>query len=173
MNKYRMLSALQVLGLMLVAGQAGAADPVADRIINNEGIGFSRLESGQIIAYDTVAAYNHQIVEADCSAHSVQYRGVTWCFANDENRQIFQTAANEDQSNYIPFDGGHCSLGLAFGNLTARGDPRTAVRIGNQLVLNGNFDVRARFLQDSERNMDMASLRFDMAVRDGSLRPNE
>lgn len=163
---------LVMLTLALLPASLKAADPVADVIINNEGIGFSRMESGEVIAYDPVAAYNHQIVEANCDSHSVDYRGVTWCFANSENQQLFQTAANDGQSNYVPFGGGHCSLGLAFGNLTARGDPRTAVRIGNQLVLNGNFDVRSRFLQDSERNMDMATLRFDMAVKDGSLRPN-
>jgi YHS domain-containing protein len=164
---------LIMLALVLLPASLSAAEPVADVIINNEGIGFSRMESGQVIAYDPVAAYNHQIIEADCSAHNVDYRGVTWCFANGENRQLFQSAANDGQNNYIPFGGGHCSLGLAFGNLTARGDPRTAIRIGNQLVLNGNLDVRTRFLQDSERNMDMATLRFDMAVKDGSLSPNE
>jgi len=55
------------------------------------------------------------------------------------------------------------------GNLVARGDPRTAVRIGNQLVLNGNFDVRTSFLQDTERNMDNARLRYELALAAGTL----
>ena len=151
-----------------------AADPVAKAIIENDGIGFSRMADGELIAYDTVAAFeDNAIVIADCDAHSTNYKGVTWCFSNGENQQLFQAAANEGQSKYVPFGGGHCSLGLAFGNLTARGDPRTAVRIGNQLVLNGNFDVRSRFLQDTERNLDMATLRYELAVKDGSLEVNE
>jgi hypothetical protein len=167
----RILPILAILTISLLPSALHAAEPVADAIISNEGIGFSRMDNGRVIAYDTVAAYeNHQVLVADCNSYSVDHRGVTWCFSNAENQQLFQAAADEGQTNYVPFGGGHCSLGLAFGNLTARGDPRTAVRIGNQLVLNGNFDVRSRFLQDSQRNMDMGTLRYEMAVKDGSLR---
>ncbi|MCB1672807.1 MAG: hypothetical protein R3F41_04825 [Gammaproteobacteria bacterium] len=151
-----------------------AADPVAKAIIENNGIGFSRMEEGQVVAYDTVAAYDqHQIVIADCRAHSVDYQGVTWCFSSADNAKSFQDAAASGRNHYVPFGGGHCSLGLSVGNLVARGDPRTAVRIGNLLVLNGNFDVRTRFLMDSERNLDLARLRYEMALKDGSLAPNE
>lgn len=157
-----------------ISFSAQAADPVAKAIIENDGIGFSRVDNGEVIAYDTVAAFeDNATVVADCSSYSTDYEGVTWCFSNGENQQLFQAAASQGQSKYVPFGGGHCSLGLAFGNLTARGDPRTAVRIGNQLVLNGNFDVRSRFLQDSERNLDMATLRYELAVKDGSLESNE
>jgi YHS domain-containing protein len=153
---------------------SSAADAVAKAIIENQGIGFSRVDNGRVIAYDTVAAFeNHQVLVADCSSYSVEHKGVTWCFSNGENQQLFEAAINEGRENYIPFGGGHCSLGLAFGNLTARGDPRTTVRIGNQLVLNGNFDVRSRFLQDSERNLDMATIRYELAVKDGSLEAND
>lgn len=170
----RVLATLATLTIILLPSFLQAAEPVADAIINNEGIGFSRMDNSRLIAYDTVAAYeDHQVLVADCSAYGVDYRGVTWCFSNGKNQQLFQAAADAGQNTYIPFGGGHCSLGLAFGNLTARGDPRTAVRIGNQLVLNGNFDVRSRFLQDSQRNMDMGTLRYEMALKDGSLRPGE
>lgn len=153
---------------------AQAAEPVAKAIIENDGIAFSRMDNGRLIAYDTVAAFEDNMsLVADCSAYSTEYEGVTWCFSNGENKQLFEAAAQEGRNKYVPFGGGHCSLGLASGNLTARGDPRTAVRIGNQLVLNGNFDVRARFLQDSQRNLDMATIRYDMAIKDGSLEMNK
>ncbi|MCI5105313.1 MAG: hypothetical protein MRY76_01230 [Pseudomonadales bacterium] len=166
--------ALAAAALALIPVLGTAAEPVAKAIIENQGIGFSRVDNNRVIAYDTVAAYeNHQVLVADCNSYSVEHRGVTWCFSNAENQQLFEAAVNEGRENYIPFGGGHCSLGLAFGNLTARGDPRTTVRIGNQLVLNGNFDVRSRFLQDSERNLDMATIRYEMAVKDGSLEVND
>lgn len=177
--KSRVISKILTLAAVLTAAAlfpftAQAAEPVAKAIIENDGIGFSRVDNGRVIAYDAVAAFeDHMTLVADCSTYSVDYKGVTWCFSNGENQQLFQAAVNDGQEKYIPFGGGHCSLGLAFGNLTARGDPRTAVRIGNQLVLNGNFDVRSRFLQDSERNLDMATLRYELAVKDGSLEAND
>lgn len=64
------------------------------------------------------------------------------------------------------------ALDLAWGNLTARGDPRTAVRIGDLLVLNGRFVVRTSFLEDTERNIDNARLRYELALAAGTLKPN-
>jgi hypothetical protein len=111
-------------------------------MINNNGIAFSRMEEGQVLAYDPVAAFDsHTVMLADCGAHKAELQGVSWCFASAENAQTFIAATTESgQNKYIPFGGGHCSLGLAFNNLVARGDPRTAVRVGDSLVLNGNFD---------------------------------
>lgn len=163
-------SIVLVTGLLSTA--VSAAEPVLQTIINNNGIAFSRLEEGRVIAYDPVAAYEqHMITEANCDAFRADYQGVSWCFANAENLQMFQAAAEENRSTYVPFAGGHCTMGMANGNLVARGDPRTAVRIGNTLVLNGNFNVRTSFLTDTERNMDNARLRFQMAQDSGRLSP--
>lgn len=162
---------------MLVLALAGSPPPAAaqqvpDAIINNDGIGFSRTVDGQTVAYDLVAAYDENaVVQADCAAYKARVQGVSWCFSSAANRRTFEDATQENGRNhYLPFVGGHCSMGMSVGNLTARGDPRTAVRIGNQLVLNGNFDVRASFLQDTERNMDNARLRYELAIASGDLR---
>jgi hypothetical protein len=140
-------------------------------MINNNGIAFSRMEEGQVIAYDTVAAFDsHAVMLADCSAHKTDLLGVSWCFASAENAQTFIAATTESgQNKYVPFGGGHCSLGLAFNNLVARGDPRTAVRVGDSLVLNGNFDVRARFLSATETNMSNALKNFEAGIAEGKL----
>lgn len=140
-------------------------------MINNNGIAFSRMEEGQVIAYDPVAAFDsHSVMLADCSAHKTDLQGVSWCFASAENAQTFVAATTESgQNKYIPFGGGHCSLGLAFNNLVARGDPRTAVRVGESLVLNGNFDVRARFLAATETNMSNALKNFETGIAEGKL----
>lgn len=170
----RIVSLLFAAHLALLSGAAAAQD-VPDAIIHNEGIGFSRVIDGELVVFDLVAAYdNHAIVEADCSAYQAQVKGVNWCFATEENKAAFEAETQENGNNkYLPFVGGHCALGMANGNLTATGDPRTAVRIGNQLVLNGRFVVRTRFLEDSERNMDNATLRYQLALAAGELRSND
>jgi len=146
-----------------------------DAIINNQGIGFSRMDDGAVIAYDLVEAYdNHIVALANCGAFKSSAQGVSWCFSSAANQASFDAATQDDGRNhYLPFVGGHCSMGMSLGNLTARGDPRTAVRIGNQLVLNGNLNVRTSFLQDTERNMDNARLRYQLANANGDLRQND
>lgn len=142
-------------------------------IINNNGIAFSRKDGDQTVAYDPVAAYDqHMISIADCSRFKVDLQGVSWCFASAENAQTFSNATTaEGYNHYVPFGGGHCALGLVFNNLAARGDPRTAIRVGDKLVLNGNFDVRSRFLTNTENNMSQASSNFESAIADGKLVP--
>src|SRR5690606_40192794 len=99
-----------------------------DAIINNDGIGFSRMQDGQLMAYDLVAAYDeHSIVVADCARFKANAQGVNWCFASAANQSSFEAANEENGRNhYLPFVGGHCAMGMSVGNLTARGDPRTA-----------------------------------------------
>lgn len=157
--------------LMLTASLAASAQETHPVIINNDGIGFSRKDGEQVLAYDPVAAYDqHMIQLADCATHKVDVKGVSWCFANAENAATFAAATTDSGDNkYIPFGGGHCALGLAFNNLAARGDPRTAVRIGDHLVLNGNFDVRARFLSDTVTNVTNAESNFQSAIAEGKL----
>ncbi|MDO8270986.1 MAG: hypothetical protein Q7U82_03575 [Gammaproteobacteria bacterium] len=167
-----LLSSLPLLSAILPSSASAAELPTA--IIANEGIGFSRMEEGKVIAYDLVDAYDtHKITVADCAAHKADHQSVTWCFASAENQSKFIAATGENGRNpYIPFVGGHCSLGMSLGNFVARGDPRTALRIGDVLVLNGNLDVRTRFLMDTERNMDNARLQYQLGLRNGNMAEN-
>src|SRR5690554_3857167 len=112
--------------LLLTASLAASAQETHPVIINNDGIGFSRKDGEQVLAYDPVAAYDqHMIQLADCASHKVDVKGVSWCFASAENAATFAAATTDSGDNkYIPFGGGHCALGLAFNNLAARGDPR-------------------------------------------------
>jgi hypothetical protein len=43
------------------------------------------------------------------------------------------------------------------------------VRVGDSLVLNGNFDVRARFLSATETNMSNALKNFETGIAEGKL----
>ena len=171
----RLLIAISSFAALFLVGAPALAQQLPDAIINNDGIGFSRMADGNLVAYDLVAAYDeHMIAEANCGAFKSNVKGVNWCFSSAANKTTFEAATQENGSNqYLPFVGGHCALGMSFGNLTARGDPRTAVRIGNLLVLNGRLDVRTNFLQDTARNIDNARLRYDLAIAAGSLKIND
>lgn len=169
MNFRRLLTAVAT-GLFLFSLSVQAQDEPQPAIITNDGIGFSRVADGEVIAYDLVEAYdNHSITVADCTAHQVTLKGATWCFASADNAATFRAATEGEDNHYLPFGGGHCSLGLAFDNLAARGDPRTAVRVGDLLVLNGNFDVRARFLSDTEQNVGNALTNYANGLESGAL----
>lgn len=61
-------------------------------------------------------------------------------------------------------------LGTAKVIRRARRDALTAVRIGNQLILNKRFDVRTSFLQNTERNMENARLRYELSIAAGNLK---
>jgi len=173
--KTRILTVFATIAVLFGACTSALAQQTPDAIINNEGIGFSRMADGKLVAYDLVSAYDeHMIVEANCGAFKSNVQGVNWCFSNAANQTSFETATQEDGRNkYVPFVGGHCAMGMSVGNLTAKGDPRTAVRIGNLLVLNGRFEVRTSFLQDTERNMDNARLRYELAIAAGNLKVND
>lgn len=169
-----LIKTLTALALLCGISAPALAQQTPDAIINNNGIGFSRMADGELIAYDLVAAYDeHMIVEANCNAFKSSVQGVEWCFSSAANQKTFETATQDnDRNKYIPFVGGHCALGMSFGNLIARGDPRTAVRIGDLLVLNGRFSVRTSFLQDTERHIDNARLRYELAIAAGNLKVN-
>ncbi len=156
---------------LLAASLHATAQETQPVFINNDGIGFSRKNGDLTVPYDPVAAYDqHTIAVADCSQFRIELNGLSWCFSSAENAQAFSSATTSAGDNhYLPFGGGHCALGLVFNNLAARGDPRTAVRIGDHLVLNGNFDVRARFLTDTDTNMTQAATNFQTAINEGNL----
>lgn len=171
MNSRNLLTVLAT-GFFLFSLSAQAQDETHPAIITHDGIGFSRVADDEVIAYDLVEAYDHhRITVADCTAHQVTLKGASWCFASADNADVFQAATEDDDNHYLPFGGGHCSLGLAFDNLAARGDPRTAVRVGDLLVLNGNFDVRARFLADTEQNVGNALSNYVDGLESGALVP--
>lgn len=167
----RYLMVLLFAGILPAQSQA---QQTPDAIINVDGVGFARMIDGSRVAFDLVSAYDHHsITEADCSRFQSQVKGVSWCFSSAENLQSFEDATTDSGDNhYLPFVGGHCALGMRYGNLAARGDPRTAIRIGDQLVLNGRLDVRTTFLQDTARNMDNALMRYEIAIDNGDLRSN-
>lgn len=173
--KNRILITISAAIVLLGVNASALAQQVPDAIINIDGIGFSRMIDDELVAFDLVAAYDeHAIVEANCGAYKADVKGVSWCFSSAKNKTTFEAATQDNGRNkYLPFVGGHCALGMANGNLTARGDPRNAIRVGDLLVLNGRHVVRTMFLEDTERNVDNARLRYELAMAAGNLKAND
>lgn len=142
-------------------------------IVTNQGIAFSRLdEAKQVVAYDTVSAYDdHTTKVADCARFSLVFRGARWCFSSSENQAKFAGASKGVANQYVPFGGGYCARGLSNGNFAA-GDPRTHVRAGSDMILNGSWAVSDNFFDDMSARRAAARVMYRMAQQSGLLVPN-
>lgn len=141
-------------------------------IVANQGVAFSRLDDDKkLVVYDPVAAYDdHTTAVADCARFKASFKAVAWCFANEGNLKKFEEAAKERVNKYIPFGGGYCARGLSNGNF-AHGDPRTHVRAGSDLIVNGSWAVADDFFDDLSRRAS-ARVFYRLSQRIGLLVQN-
>ena len=163
-----------VIALTFMSGRATAEDKKPQEIVAHDGIAFSSVDekSKAVIAYDTVAAYDaHTTKIGDCDRFKTPFKGVLWCFANADNLKKFVEAAKERKNHYVPFGGGYCARGLSNGNF-AEGDPLTHVRAGEDLIVNGSWEVADDFWNDAERR-SAARVFYKVALRTGLIVPNE
>lgn len=116
-----------------VAAIADAASPLAAR------------------GYDVVA-YFDLAKDADgvrgVSAHTVEHGGVTYRFANAENRARFL----ESPEIFAPKYAGHCAWAASRGYI-APGDPEAWTVWNGRLYLNFNKNVRSRWRRDIPGNV--------------------
>lgn len=168
----RPITVLVLSALCAFGTAAMASEEKIPEIVAHQGIAFSRIDDNkQLIAYDPVAAYDHhRTAVADCRAFATSFKGVTWCFEREEHKQAFEAASKERVNQYVPFGGGYCARGLSNGNF-APGDPRTHVRAGKDLVLNGSWEVADDFFDDLSRRAS-ARVMYRMSQRGGLLVPN-
>jgi hypothetical protein len=147
-------------------------------IVANKGIAFSlEDEKGVVVAYDSVAAFEHTIIVADCEHYSVLFEGVKWCFVNAANQQkLTNQMSAKDGSMYIPMFGGRCTQGVSNG----KGDPRTAVLVrfssrkqDERLFLNGSYAVRTAFLGNTSKVISEARQNWRTAEWLGMIVPND
>ncbi len=105
-----------------------------------------------VTAFDIVAMREqHEARVADCTKWLVRYKGATWCFSSDENRDLFSLSIdlkNKDEDiyeMYLPMFGGRCALGTARGGVAIPGSPYAARtltiegRTGVYMQLGGQF----------------------------------
>lgn len=168
------LSMCAAAWLVTVSSAALAAETFEEIVVNG-GYAFSRVDEDtkKVEVYDVVAAYDdHTTVAADCDRFTASFKSASWCFSSEANRKKFEAAAKERINRYIPFGGGYCARGLSNGNF-AKGDPRTHVRAGPDLILNGSWEVSSNFFDDLSARRAAGRIAYALAKRTGILTPNQ
>ena len=77
-----------------------------------------------------------------------RWRGKSWHFASEENRQKFEA----NPRAYAPGFGGFCPVSLAEGR-RVQGDPRHFVMIGQRIYLLRSSDAARELMQDPRKIM--------------------
>ncbi len=93
--------------------------------------------------YDVVAYFTEGRPVEGRRAHSHEWKGATWLFANARHRDLF--AANPEK--YAPQYGGFCAYAVSQGT-TAGIDPDAWTIHEGRLYLNLDEDIQARWLED-------------------------
>lgn len=97
---------------------------------------------------DAVAYYTDGKPIAGKAEYSYKWHDAEWRFASAENRDLF--AAKPEQ--YAPSNGGWCTFGIVL-RKKFDGDPQVWAIEDDQLYIFLNEEVRGKFLQDKEGNL--------------------
>ena len=122
--------------LVLLAPQAQAFEEINKSYFGGVALG----------GYDAVAYFTDARALKGDKSHTVVWKGATWLFASEENRDLF--AATPD--SFAPQYGGHCSNQMSLGNLSDI-DPEIWRIIDGRLYLFGHDAGRVRW-KDETRN---------------------
>jgi YHS domain-containing protein len=109
-----------------------------------------------IEGYDTVAYFTDGKATKGSEEFAYDWLGATWYFVNTEHRDLF--AAKPVQ--YAPQYGGHCSLGVAFGESTANIDPGAWSIVNGKLYLQYSKGGRDKWEQDKANMIAAADQRW-------------
>lgn len=102
--------------------------------------------------YDTVAYFNQSEALKGKKELNFDYKGATWLFSSEENKQLFIT----DPIKYSPQYGGYCAYAVAKNDLVSA-DPE-AWRIENsKLYLNYNKDIQKTWEADKINFIELAN----------------
>ena len=126
----RIASLAAALVLALSAASAAAGD-------------FFEKDGAAIRGYDPVAYFTQSQPVRGSPAHTAEFRGSTFRFASQANRDAF--AANP--AKYAPQYNGFCAFGVA-GGYKASIDPAAFTIVDNKLYLNYNSAVQKQWRAD-------------------------
>jgi YHS domain-containing protein len=159
MNNKLIVFAAALLALELIAGCARVPERSANSNTNQAQTDASAkppviyAEDGIAIkGIDPVAYFNQGSPVPGSSEFEYEWEGVTWRFANAENRNLF---INEPDQ-YAPQYGGYCAWAVAQGNL-APIDPNAWSIVDHKLYLNFNKEIQQRWQQDIPGNIAKAN----------------
>ncbi len=115
-----------------VPDAAAASDPIYTSWLNNRAVD----------GWDVVSFHEGTPVKGD-KAHFFDYKGASWQFSSQENRNKFIS----NPAKYEPQYGGYCAWALA-SNKLAKGDPEYWTLRDGKLYLNFNQRVQDMWLKD-------------------------
>lgn len=101
-----------------------------------------------INGYDPVAYFTQGGARKGSKSHEADYKGATFRFASDENRQLFLS----DPEKYAPQYGGYCAWAVAQG-YTASTDPQAWSIENDKLYLNYSLRVRSQWEVNPRENI--------------------
>jgi YHS domain-containing protein len=93
--------------------------------------------------YDPVAYFNEYKPVKGSAEHTAEFKGSTFHFASQTNRDAFKA----DPAKYAPQYGGFCAFGTA-GGYKAAIDPAAFTVVDGKLYLNYNRDVQKQWSKD-------------------------
>lgn len=106
------------------------------------------ISSTAVGGYDPVAYFTEGKPVAGKSGITHSWKGVTWRFASEKNREAFKA----DPEKYAPQYGGYCAWAVSQG-YTAKGDPAQWTIVGGKLYLNYNASVKKTWEKDTSANI--------------------
>jgi len=105
--------------------------------------------------YDPVAYFTESRAVAGKRDITFKWKGVTWRFATESNRDIFK----EKPDAYAPQYGGYCAWAVSRG-YTAKGDPRYWKVVDGKLYLNYDAGVQKDWEKDIPGNIGRADMNW-------------
>jgi hypothetical protein len=133
---------LAICGSLAVVGPALARGPeIYTGLVSATAVG----------GYDPVAYFTQGKAVAGKRNITFTWKGVTWRFATESNRDLFK----DKPDSYAPQYGGYCAWAVSRG-YTAKGDPRYWKIVDDKLYLNYDAGVQKDWEKDIPGNVDRA-----------------
>ena len=101
------------------------------------------LSSTAVGGYDPVAYFTDGKPVAGKSGITHSWKGVTWRFSSEKNRDLFKA----EPAKYAPQYGGYCAWAVSQG-YTAKGDPNHWKVVDGRLYLNYDANVQRNWEKD-------------------------
>ncbi|MBE1282708.1 MAG: YHS domain protein [Rhodobacteraceae bacterium] len=130
------LAALTALALPVAKGHA-------ETHVYSENAGFA------INGYDTVTYFTHGDPQRGNPDFAVMWKGVTWLFVSDRNRESFES----NPRAYAPQFGGYCSYAVSNGYLM-KSDPLSWEIVDGQLYLTFSPDIHDMWVDEHVEHIE-------------------
>ncbi len=109
--------------------------------------------------YDTVAYFSQSQAVMGVSAHSTYWKGATWHFSSQENKDLFI----QEPEKYAPQYGGYCAYALAKNKLY-KIEPEQFTIVEDKLYLNLNQATKAKWRKRSAKYIKKANLNWPKII---------